>query len=106
MTAVVIHLPSARSLALNLTLAIMSAICGVNFGIEMLPSPIATLARLLPLTNGLSAVRSLFDGDPAGTIAGWAAAEVAVAAGWLAFAVVVFQMVIERDRRRGAIDFG
>ena len=106
LTAVVIHLPSARNLALNLTIAVMSTICGVNFALAALPSPLAAAAHLLPLTNGLIALRGLFAGDPSSGILASAAAELAVAAGWLGCSLAVFELVIARDRRSGAIDFG
>ena len=106
LTAVVIHLPNARNLSLNLTIAILATICGVNFAVADLPGPLPQIAHVVPLTNGLASVRALFASAEPAAIAGWAAAELAVAAGWLAAALVAFTLVTARGRRRGAIDFG
>ncbi|MDP8911083.1 MAG: ABC transporter permease [Actinomycetota bacterium] len=59
----------------------------------------ATIVRLLPLTNGLLAIRSFVAGEP------WvaeAALEVAVGAAWIALAAVLIQVQSHRARHRGS----
>jgi hypothetical protein len=48
------------------------------------------LASVLPVTNGLEAIRDTLNGDSAGTIAANAAAEAAVLLGWLTLALASF----------------
>lgn len=51
------------NMTMNLAYATLIVLCGVNFPVEALPGPVQTVARLLPLTHGLEAVRAIFAGN-------------------------------------------
>lgn len=83
----------------NLAAYLMLVFCGVVAPISAFGDVGETLVRLLPLTNGLLAIRDVIGGDP------WltnAALELAAGVGWAALAVGVLQIQARRARSRGA----
>ncbi|MEH7443653.1 ABC transporter permease [Bacillus sp. JJ1122] len=48
------------NLFLNLSLAFFQVFCGVNFSVTLLPDALEIMARLLPLTHSIEALRSLY----------------------------------------------
>jgi hypothetical protein len=63
------------------------------------------VASVLPLTNGLEAVRDTLNGESAATIAGNALAELAVLLGWLTLALASFGRFVGAGRRDGSLEF-
>jgi len=57
------------------------------------------IARVLPLTNGLLAIRATLAGEP---WLGYAALELAVGAAWAVVAVALIQLQAHRARARGS----
>jgi ABC-2 type transport system permease protein len=82
------------------------AVCGVNVPLAYYPDVIEWISRFLPLTNGLLAIRGVFEGASAGEIVGNAALEGAVAAGWMTAALLSFNRLATRGREDGTLDFG
>ena len=82
------------------------AVCGVNVPLTYYPEALEWISRFLPLTNGLLAIRGVFDGDTASTILGDAALEAAVALGWMTAALLSFNRLASRGRRDGSLDYG
>jgi ABC-2 type transport system permease protein len=64
------------------------------------------LARILPLTNGLLAVRGIFYGAAASTILTHAFQEAAVGAAWMTLALLTFNRLASRGRLDGSLDYG
>lgn len=85
----------------NLASYVLMALAGVVFPLSELPIGIQWSARLLPLTNGLLAVRSVMSHTD---WAGYALAEVAVAAAWLGVAALLFRAQDFHARRLGTDD--
>ena len=75
------------------------AACGANVPVSYYPEWLEWLSRTLPVTNGLLAIRGVFDGAATGTILGDAALEAAVATGWMAAALASFNQLGSRGRR-------
>lgn len=48
------------NLFLNISLAVFQVFCGVNFSVTLLPEPLELLARMLPLTHSIEALRSIY----------------------------------------------
>ncbi|WP_078379952.1 ABC transporter permease [Sutcliffiella halmapala] len=48
------------NLFLNLVLASFQVLCGVNFSVALLPGSLEALARILPLTHSIEAIRSIY----------------------------------------------
>lgn len=78
----------------------------INVPLSYYPEPLELLSRILPLTNGLLAVRGVFAGDPEGAILRDAALEALVAAGWMTAALLTFNRLASRGRHDGSLDYG
>lgn len=103
--SLVLTTPDLRNVVSNAALTAMMALCGPEFPPGALGPGPERLGRVLPLTHGLDAVRAVLDGAPAGRVAGAAAGECAVGAGWLALAFGVLALRARRSRRDGAALF-
>jgi ABC-2 type transport system permease protein len=106
LAGVVFRFRSINSLVVVTTYVALMAACGVNVPLSYYPEPVELLSRLLPLTNGLLAIRGVFDGAPAGEIVGNTALEAAVALGWMTAALLSFNRLASRGRRDGSLDYG
>jgi ABC-2 type transport system permease protein len=95
-----------NSLVVNAVYVALMAACGVNVPLDYYPSALEWLSRVLPLTNGLLAIRSVLGSGDAGTILGDAALEAAVGLGWVSAALLTFNSLAARGRRDGSLDFG
>jgi ABC-2 type transport system permease protein len=84
----------------------LMAICGVNVPLSYYPSALEWIARFLPLTNGLLAIRGVFQGAAWSWVVGHAALEAAVALGWMTAALISFNMLASGGRRDGSLEFG
>jgi ABC-2 type transport system permease protein len=95
---------SLNNIAANVGLVTVMTLCGVNVPLSAYPEPIAWVSRLLPMTNGLIAIREVFDGRLAA--AGLhALIEAAVGLGWLGACLVTFGWFIARGRRTGSLEY-
>ena len=89
-----------------------SAIVGADDGLRreraavVLPDVLEWIARFLPLTNGLLAIRGVFDGEAWSWIIGHAALEGAVGVGWMTIALLTFNRLASRGRLDGSLDYG
>jgi ABC-2 type transport system permease protein len=104
--ALVLHAMDLRNVVSNLTMLTMMTICGVQVPVTFWPGWVQGLAAALPLTHGLTAVRAALAGAGASSVLPQAGIEAALAAGWLALAVLAFRRLAERGRRDGSIEFG
>jgi ABC-2 type transport system permease protein len=84
----------------------LMAVCGVNVPLSYYPMALDWLARILPLTNGLLAVRGIFYGAAASTILTHAFQEAAVGAAWMTLALLTFNRLASRGRLDGSLDYG
>jgi ABC-2 type transport system permease protein len=84
----------------------LMTVCGVNVPLSYYPDALAWAARFLPLTNGLLAIRGVFGDEPWSWIAGHAALEAAVGAGWMTLALLTFNRLAARGRLDGSLDYG
>jgi len=91
------------NLLLNVALSILLVICGVNFPVEELPRAVQSLARLLPLTHGLMAVRATFAGHitEVPRYIGW---EALVGCGYMALGYAMFFYFERLARKRGTLE--
>ena len=80
-------------------------LCGINVPIDFFPQPLEWFASVLPITNGLEAIRDTLNGEDASTILANTAAEVAVLLGWLALALATFGRFVGHGRRDGSLEF-
>jgi ABC-2 type transport system permease protein len=106
LAGIVFRYRNINSLVVNTTYVGLMTACGVNVPLSYYPPVIEWLSHLLPLTNGLLAIRGVFDGDPASTILRHAAAEALVGAGWLILALLTFNRMASNGRLDGTLDYG
>lgn len=91
------------NLLLNIALAVLLVICGVNFPIAALPQPIQWLAYCLPLTHGLMAVRTIFTGQTTDVIqnVGW---EALIGCIYMVLGYAMFTYFEYLARQKGSLD--
>jgi ABC-2 type transport system permease protein len=106
LAGIVFRFRNLNGLVVLTTHVSLMAACGVNVPLSYFPEALEVLARLLPVTNGLLAVRGVFEGADAATILTDAALEGAVAVGWMTVALATFNQLASRGRRDGSLDYG
>jgi len=106
LAGIVFRYRSINSLVVVTTYVALMAACGVNVPLSYYPEALELLSRLLPLTNGLLAIRGVFGGASIGTIVGDAALEAAVGLGWMTAALLSFNRLASQGRRDGSLDYG
>jgi ABC-2 type transport system permease protein len=95
----------SNGLVVNATIVSLMTLCGINVPISFFPEPLEWIASLLPVTNGLEAIRDVLNGEGARVILANAAAEAAVLLGWLTLALATFGRFVGHGRRDGSLEF-
>lgn len=103
--ALVLKAVALRNVVSNVGYLTLMAVTGVQVPVSFWPDWIGGIAQLLPVTHGLAGVRGLVTGAPLSEVAGNAALELAVGAGWLTVALLSFRQLAESGRRDGSIEF-
>ena len=93
-----------NTLVSNVSLVTLMTLCGVNVPLDAYPRPVAAVAQVLPLTNGLVAIRHVLAGELA-QAAARAGAEALVGLGWLGLCLLTFSRFVRHGRRDGSLDF-
>lgn len=106
LAGIVFRFRSINSLVVLTTHVSLMAACGVNVPLSYYPEWLEWISHALPVTNGLLAIRGVFDGADTARILGDAAAEAAVAVGWMTAALASFNQLASRGRRDGSLDYG
>jgi ABC-2 type transport system permease protein len=105
LAGLVLRWREANGLVVNATIVSLMTLCGVNVPIGFFPEPLELMASVLPVTNGLEAIRDLLNGEGAAMVAANAAAEAAVLLGWLTLALATFGRFVGAGRRDGSLEF-
>ena len=106
LAGIVFRFRNINSIVVMTTQVTLMAACGINVPFSYYPDALEWFSRVLPVTNGLLAIRGIFDGAAASTILLDAAFEGAVAAGWMTVALLSFNQLASRGRRDGSLDYG
>jgi ABC-2 type transport system permease protein len=106
MGALALRSPRWQWLVMNVAYLSLLTLSGVNVPLTYWPVPLRVLAQVLPLSHGLSAVRTALHGGPTTAVLGGLGLEVLVGAGWLALAAASGKRLISRGRVNGSVDFG
>jgi ABC-2 type transport system permease protein len=106
LAGIVFRFRSINSLVVNTTYVGLMTACGVNVPLSYYPTVVERLSHGLPLTNGLLAIRGVFNGATTSAILGHAAAEAVVGAAWLTLALLTFNRMASRGRLDGSLDYG
>lgn len=107
--AVVLAAMNLRNVVSNISYTGMMLICGVMVPVRFWPGWVQAIAQALPLTHGLSAIRTLADPAPGGPVAGPVAVACAIALAvgvcWLGVAAVLLELLAASGRRTGSIEY-
>lgn len=90
------------NLFLNLSLAFFQVFCGVNFSVTLLPDALEALARLLPLTHSIEALRTLY-GLENYDVTMLLTKEITIGICYLLVSIVLVSMMEKLARRNGAL---
>lgn len=105
LAGVIIRKREITGLVVNATVVTLMTLCGVNVPVSFYPTWLAWIARCLPITNGLEAIRDVIDGAPWSTIAAHTGAELLVASVWLALALATFGRFMRAGQRDGSLEY-
>lgn len=83
---------------------VLIVLTGVIIPISSLPAPLAALSQILPLTHGLVAFRSAFDGAGVQSLSALLLGEFIVGLGYAILGVVVYHAVEIFAKRRGIVE--
>ena len=89
---------------LGLAGGLLGLMTGCIIPISVFPAPIQELAKLLPITNGLFAVKATFTGAPLSDVYGYLFREAATGVVYLLIAFGVFLYIEQWSKRTGALD--
>lgn len=103
--SLVLRYADARNLVSNVVGASMMALCGVNVPLSFFPGWVQAVARCLPLTHGLEAVRGVLAEVPPGQVLNDVMVEALVGVGWFGLAAASFRWFAEGGRKDGSIEF-
>jgi len=98
-------LPKLRNVALGLVATAITTVCGVSVPISFWPSPVQVVAFALPVTNGLEGFRALVSNDMGNQFAILLTNEIVVGAGWFLLGVLLMDVIANRGRRDGSVEF-
>ncbi len=90
------------NLFLNLVMAIFQVLCGVNFSVALLPGPLESIARILPLTHSIEAIRSIYQLEPY-AILPLLGRELLLGASYFVLALFLVTMMERLARKQGAL---
>jgi ABC-2 type transport system permease protein len=82
----------------------MMILCGINFPISSLPSIVQTFSKLIPVTNGLLAIRSIIDGASYASILPFIGKEFLIAVLFGGLAWLTFRYRLTAVRKSGDFD--
>lgn len=105
LAGVILRKREGQGLVVNATIVTLMTLCGVNVPIGFFPAGLEVVASLLPITNGLQAIRDSLNGESVGVVLANVFAEVAVGLGWLGLALATFGRFINHGRRDGSLEF-
>jgi ABC-type polysaccharide/polyol phosphate export permease len=83
---------------------ILGLMTGCIIPISVFPGPIQEIAKLLPITNGLFAVRAAFSGAPMSAIYGYILREALTGGIYLLIAFIAFLYIEQWAKRTGVLD--
>jgi ABC-2 type transport system permease protein len=104
--AIVAKTVQGRWLVFNVGYLAIQAFCGFLVPLGAWPAPVDAVARIMPFTHALEAIRGVLGGASAGTVLAQCGIEAAVAVGWFFAARAVFAASVALARRDGSINFG
>jgi ABC-2 type transport system permease protein len=88
----------------NVAYYLMWLLCGVNIPLDALPSWLAQIGRLMPLTHGIAAAREVAAGASLSSVSGLVWTEVGVGLAWGTTAFILVRWFEYEGRRRASLE--
>ncbi|HET6213749.1 MAG TPA: ABC transporter permease [Micromonosporaceae bacterium] len=104
LAGILIRARNLNGIVSNVGIITFMTLCGVNVPLAAYPAPVAFVAKFVPLTHGLVAIRDVLAGN-LGPVAGQAGLEAAVGLAWLGLCLVTFGRFVRHGRRDGSLEF-
>jgi len=98
------RVPPLRNVLQNSVMPLLMAVCGVSVPVSFWPPWLQLTAQVLPVTHGLSAVRTLLAGGALPEVAEQGALELLVGVSWLATAAFTIDWLANQGRADGSIE--
>lgn len=105
LAGVIIRHRETTGLIVNATYVSLMALCGVNVPVSFFPPWLEWIARCLPLTNGLEAIRGVITGAPSSQVLAHAGGELLVLVAWLSLALATFGLFMRAGQRDGSLEY-
>jgi ABC-2 type transport system permease protein len=105
LAGVIIAYRNVNNVVVNTTIVALMALCGVNVPVSFFPTWLEWIARCLPITDGLEAIRGVLSGDAWSSVGAHVGGELLAASGWLALALLTFGRFIRAGQRDGSLEF-
>ncbi len=105
LAGVIIAHRNINNLVVNTTIVGLMALCGVNVPVSYFPTWLEWIARCLPITDGLEAIRGVLAGDAWSSVLTHVGGELLTASAWLALALLTFGRFIRAGQRDGSLEF-
>jgi ABC-2 type transport system permease protein len=100
-----VRVPQASALAINIASIGLIAIAGVSVPVDYWPVWVEAIAEMIPLTHGLDAVRIVLAEGPLHDVLAQLAYLLALSAFWLAMSIVTLERLTNSGRKDGSIEF-
>ena len=88
----------------NVAYYLMWLLCGVNIPLDALPSWLAQIGRLMPLTHGIAAAREVAAGASLSSVSGLVWTEVGVGLAWGTTAFILLRWFEHQGRHRASLE--
>ena len=88
----------------NLMIFVFLLFCGVNVPVDVLPSWMEAVSKVLPLTHGIAAARQVADGASLGDVSGLVLTEAGIGVCYAAFAYALLRLFEVDGRRRASLE--
>ena len=88
----------------NVAYYLMWLLCGVNIPLDALPSWLAQIGRLMPLTHGIAAAREVAAGASLSSVSGLVWTEVGVGLAWGTTAFILLRWFEYQGRHRASLE--
>ena len=93
-----------RNLVLDVTGTLLMAWCGVSVPVSFWPGWVRVIARALPLTHGLAAIRGVLADAPVRLVLRETVLEATIGGAWLVISLLLIDRVAESGRSDGSLE--
>ena len=90
--------------AMHIALGVLMSLCGAIIPLSVIPASLRVISRILPVTNGLTAVKLAFEGAPFAEVGIYIVFELIVGLSYCLISYVAFRIFELVAKKRGTLD--